>query len=249
MRNAVLASVVAVLIAACGGSSATPAPQSSSRSQATTAAQAGEPIDTAAVQAAVTALKAHDSWQFSVTLIRSGTPNTSQTITGTQRTAPQPAVSAAQPVEGSNDFHYIRIGDDIWYDVGQPTYTHIAAADAKNLIAQYEPYYLDGLVQSALANGYEFDPVADETVSGVLTTHYRLESSDVDQIVESMKGITAADWAADVWIAKADGSLMRLAWGPQSVDKAQLQPGFNYVVTALDCSCPVDPPTNVSPAE
>jgi hypothetical protein len=252
MKNVLLLAAIAVLGVACGGAPPTQAPGASSVQ--TTLPEvtlggppvAGEPIDSTAIQSAVTALKAHDAWQFSVTLIRAGAPNTSQTINGTQRTAPQSAISAAQTVPGSNDFHYIRIGDDIWFDVGQATYTHVPASEATNLIAQYEPYYLDGLVTAAESQNYEFEPVGDESVSGVSTTHYRLSDDDVADIVETMHDITAAEWAADVWIAKDDGALMRIAWGPQSVDKAQIPVGFNYVVTSLDCACPIDPPTSVS---
>ena len=250
MKRGVLAFAVMLTLAACGGNAPqTQAPGSASsqvpqspRSQVTQAAQAGDPIDTAGIQAAVDTLKTHDSWTFEATGYSSGTPNFQQTITGTQRTKPQPAVSATHNSPNASNFHYIRIGDDIWYDAGQGTYTEVTSADAKNLIAQYEPYYLDGVVKSAQVQGYEYEPVGSETVSGIATTHYRLADATIEQIVESMKGITAADWAADVYISDADGSLIRLAWGPQSVDKAQITMGFNYVVTSIDCSCPVDPP-------
>lgn len=245
MKRGVLAFAAVLFLAACGGNSAAtqqPSQAQPSRAQVTQPAQGGDAIDVSGIQAAVAALKAHDSWQFTVTTFESGTPNFSRTVTGTQRTAPQIAVSASHTVPGSSDFHYIRIGDDVWFDAGQATYTHTTAAEGPNLIVQYEPYYLDGLVQAAEANGYEYEPVGVETVSGVSAMHYRLSADDVDNIVESMTGITAAEWAADVWIAQADGSLMRLQWGPQSVDKAQLNPGFDYVVTSIDCVCPVDPP-------
>lgn len=61
--------------------------------------------------------------------------------------------------------------------------------------------------------------------------------------VAATMNLTTAQWAADVWIATAGGYLVRLAWGPQTLDTAQIPVGFNYVVTAVDCSCPVAPST------
>jgi hypothetical protein len=246
-----LAATLALTLTACGGNaSATQAPGSassqvpqSSRGQATHAGQGGEPIDTAAIQAAVAALKTHDSWMFEATTYQSGTPDYSQTLTGTQRTSPQKAVSATHNGPNTTGFHYVRIGDDIWYDLGQPTYTHTTAADATNLTVQYEPYYLDGLVQSATDQDFDFEPVATETISGIATTHYRLSQDDLEKIVENLDDMTTADWAGDAWISDADGSLIQLAWGPQSLDDAQLTTGFKYLVTSIDCACPVDPPT------
>ncbi len=189
----------------------------------------------------MTALKVHDSWQFTVTTYESGTPNFSRTIMGTQRTRPQAAVSSTVSQPAKPDERYTRIGDDVWYDTGTGSYTQTTASDSA-VISQFEPYQLDGLVQSAVAQGYQFVVVGAEPVSGASTTHYRLLDATVQDIVKNMTGITAAEWAADVWTADADGSLMRIAWGPQSVDKAQLNAGFNYVVTSIDCTCPVDSP-------
>ena len=245
MRRYVLALFAAVLLAACGsGAPVSQAPTQAaqpSRAQSTQPGQGGQPIDTAAIQAAVAALKAHDSWQFTVTTYESGTPNFSRNVTGTQRSNPQAAVSATFSQSGQPDKRYVQIGDDVWYDAGTGSYVQTTASD-NAVISQFQPYYLEGLVSSAQGNGYQFQPVGPDTVSAVTTTHYRLADATIQSIVQPMNGLTAADWAADVWIADADGSLMRLAWGPQSVDKAQLQTGFNYVVTSIDCTCPVDPP-------
>jgi hypothetical protein len=98
-------------------------------------------------------------------------------------------------------------------------------------------------VQSATDQDFDFEPVATETISGIATTHYRLSQDDLEKIVENLDDMTTADWAGDAWISDADGSLIQLAWGPQSLDDAQLTTGFKYLVTSIDCACPVDPPT------
>ena len=235
---------IAMLSAACGGSSATPAPASvaaASHAPAGSAAVGGQTIDVAGIQAAVAALKAHDSWQFSVTTFEAGTPNFSRLITGTQRTTPSDAVQLTMNQSGQPMKSYVRIADDVWYDAGTGTWNKTTASD-NAVISQFEPYYLNGLVNSAESQGYQYQAIGADTIDGVASTHYRLADSFVQDIVKNMNGMTAADWAADVWISTADGSLMRLTWGPQSVDKAQVQAGVDYRITSIDCTCPVDPP-------
>src|SRR4051812_39000448 len=101
MKRGVLNLAVAGLVAACGGDTpATQAPRSlgagssPARGQASQAGQRGATIDSAGIQAAVTALKtAHDSWQFSITTYESGTPDFSRTVAGTQSGTADNAVS------------------------------------------------------------------------------------------------------------------------------------------------------------
>lgn len=238
---------IGVVVVACGGGGyATPA--GSQAPGATTvpnptpgAVVPGEPIDTAAVQAAVAALQEQDSWQFAVSWIGSGLDE-KMSASGTERTTPERAVDADFPQSGGGvPFSYIRIGDQIWYDVGTESFTEVDAANAKNLIDQYEPYYLDNLAQSATEQDFEFDPVGDETVSGVATSHYRLSEADLEDVIQ-LTELQPSQWAGDVWIAKDGGYLMRLAWGPQTVEDAQLSIGFDYLVTAVNCTCAIEPP-------
>ena len=93
---------------------------------------------------------------------------------------------------------------------------HIQGIATTHVNAQFQPYYLDGLVASAEVSGYQYLPVGPETISGVPTTHYRLVESIVQSIIANMPGITTTDWAADVWIAKADGSLAAPGLGSRS---------------------------------
>jgi hypothetical protein len=256
IRSTAIAAI-ALLVIACGGGQGTPtaaptsgsgqtpgATTSATANTATTGptAAAGEPIGSAQVQTAVDALKAQDSWQFEVTATTMGlSEGVQNTITGTQRTTPESAIDATHPQPGGSDFHYIRIGDAIWYDVGTDSFTEVQADDAENLIAQYEPYYLNGLAESMLSQDFEFEPVGDEDVSGVATTHYQMSEEDREDVTELLD-IDPADWAGDVWIAKDGGHLMRMAWGPQSVEDAGISIGFDYLVTAVNCDCPIEPP-------
>ena len=244
MKTGVLGTVALaalLLVAACGGNSAATQP-AGTRVQASQPGQAGAPIDVAAIQAGTTALQTqHDSWQYTTTTYESGTPSFTQTIAGNQQTEPQTAYNATLTREGMPDKRYTRIGDDIWYDDGTGSYVQTTASDSA-VVSAYEPYSLDGLAQSAEQQGYQYLPVGEEKVGGVTTMHYRLDPATIDSIVKDMQGVTAADWAADVYLAVDDGSLLRLAWGPKTADDAQLTTGFDWMVTSIDCVCPVDPP-------
>jgi hypothetical protein len=233
-----------LIVTACGGNSATSAPTTapSSRAQATQQGQ-GEVIDVAGVQAAVEALKTgHDAWQFKATTYQSGTPNFSRTLTGTQRTKPSTAINVTVNQSGKPDQRYIRIANDVWFDTGTGAGLETTKASDRLVESQFKPYYLDGLVTTAETEGYLYVAVGPDSVAGVPTTHYRLADDYIADIVRNLTGITAADWAADLWIADADDSLLRMTWGPQSLDRAQLQLGADWQVTSLDCTCPVEPP-------
>ena len=250
MRSTTIIAFALVLVG-CGGGQQPPTSAASnlpgqSGAPATGSAPpvvAGEPIDTAQVQGAVDALKSQDSWQFEVTTTTLGLDGGVQTvISGTQTTTPENAIDASHPQPGGGDpFRYIRIGDSIWFDVGTGQFNEVQADEAENLIAQYEPYYLNALAESMTQQDFLFEPVGDETISGIATTHYLLSEEDRADVTRTLD-IDLSKWAGDVWIAKDDGYAMRLAWGPQTIEDAQISLGFNYVVTAVNCECPIEPP-------
>ncbi|HEY7024313.1 MAG TPA: hypothetical protein VH371_05050 [Candidatus Limnocylindrales bacterium] len=222
-----------LLLAACGGTEPTTPPTA----PPPTAAQSTNPA-----LAAVNALKMHGSWQFTVTTYESGSPNFSNTITGTETTARPSGEGFTVTRPGKPTMKYVRLGTDVWYDSGTGSFTQTKSDDSY-VNADFQTYYMDSMVAAAEAQGLEFDQVGAESVGGVAATHYRLADAYVQAIVANMPGVTAADWAADIWTSDADGSLLQLQWGPQSLDKVQAQTGFDYVVTAVDCDCPVKPPT------
>ncbi len=227
------------IVVACGSSAATSAPTTGAP---TTEPQTGDVIDTPAITAAVDALQTQDSWQFTVSYITPGPDGgLERTVTGTERPVDN-SIDAAHAQPGGLSFRYVRIGDDIWFDAGTGSFTQVEADGSENLIDQYEPYYLNGLVESATSQDYEWELVGAETVSNIATNHYRLGQSDREDIVENLQGITADQWGGDVWIATDGGYLVGLDWGPQTTDTAQIPTGFSYLVTAVDCECPIEPP-------
>jgi hypothetical protein len=233
MQRALLLLTTVLLLAACGANEATTSPTT----PPATLAQNANPA-----LAAVNALKTqHPTWQYTVTTYELGSPNFSRTIAGTEKTTPPTAVQFTVSQSAKPDLRYVRLGTDIWYDTGTASYTR-SKADDQYVNADFQSYYMDSIVGAAESAGLDFETVGAETVSGVATTHYRLTDSAIAGMVANMTDVTPDDLAADMWVSDADGSLMRLAWGPKSLEKAQPQTGFDYVVTSLDCNCPVKPP-------
>jgi hypothetical protein len=248
VRNGIVTALGAMLIlVACSGGGSTPtgagSPQQTGAAQSSVGGPPapGESIDSAAIAAAVDALESHDSWLFDASYLMTGFDEPS-TITGTERRQPETAIDAVHKQPDGGEFRYVRIGNQIWYDAGTGDFSMVDAADAENLIDQYEPYYLAGLADSAQQQGFEFNPVGAETVSGIATTHYQLDEFYRERAVQIYDNITADEWAGDAWIANDGGYLVRLTWGPQTPETAQLTIGFDYTVTAVDCDCPIEPP-------
>lgn len=245
-----LSAIVLVLsLVACGGA---PPAQSPGRSpgagQPTTEAQpptgapvGGDVIDGDGLRAAVDALTALDSFTFDLSYIVGGGDNAFQfTVSGTERRTPERAVDATHG-GSTGEFHYIRIGDDIWVDLGNGQYAEFQAGESENLVSQYEPYHLIGLMENVTDRRGEYELVGDEVVHGTATRHYRLSQSDREDIVQTLD-IAADRWAGDAWIASQGGYLVQFAWGAQTVEDATPLLGFTYAVTSVNCACPVQPP-------
>jgi hypothetical protein len=246
--------VVVLLLSACGGPAATqPAPGTRTPTGATatpagaTATPAGpvggESIDHTGIASALAALQSLDSWAFAETYWIERTEGQEEFgVRGEENRKPVAAVHGEHPQEDGTIFEYFRIGDDIWYDLGTGNFTQIKASEAKNLIAQYEPFYITALAASVTAyTNVEYEPVGEETVSEIPAMHYRATQSDLENIVQ-LTNLQPAQWGADVWIAKDGAYLVRLAWGPQSSDTAQAIMGFNYYLLEVNCDCPIEPP-------
>lgn len=248
-------SILLALMTACGGTGTpgvTQAPGLTATpidgGQATPAGPGtGESIDSDGVAAALTALNALDSWTFEVkTWTKSLGKTIEQTVSGTERRKPEVAVDATHH-SPSGDFHYIRIGDDLWTNLGTDVFYHYDAADSANLISQYEPLYVNGLVETVAGFArVEYEPVGPETVNGIAAVHYRASQSDREYLVQSYGGLTADQWAAEIWLAVDRGFVARLAWGPQSAETAQASMGFLYDTTSTNCGCPINPPADVA---
>ena len=251
-RHTVLFVAGAILLAACGGgtpaatdgTSSSGGKASAQESHAASSAAPGDgdiltPDD---ISAAFGSLEDQGSWMFQAEVFTAAAGG-NLSITGIERREPEQAV-AAEHSTANGVFGYIRIGDDIWFDVATDTWTHADAGSAGNLIAQYEPLHLAGLVSFAgFTPSNEYEYVGDEEANGVPSRHYRLSLADREHTTQAL-GLTPDQWAGDVWIAIDGGYLVRYVWGPQSLDllAATGGIGFSYDATDIGCSCPIEAP-------
>lgn len=253
-RLALLVVAAAMLLAACGGASPTggggtetDTPDGDTAAPATPGASVGAPsggdlLTPDDIAAAFAATEALGSWTFEAN-VYAPTSGGDLVITGTERRQPERAVAAVHSTP-NGDFGYVRIGDDIWYDVATGEWTRVDAASAANLIRQYEPFHLAALVEMAVATRfYEYEFVAEEDANGVPSRHYRLSESDREKVTQPV-GLTPDQWAGDVWVATDGGYLVRYRWGPQSFEvlAATGGVGFSYDATSFGCECPIEPP-------
>ncbi|HSL97424.1 MAG TPA: hypothetical protein VK831_02515 [Candidatus Deferrimicrobiaceae bacterium] len=251
---AALLAAAALLVAACGGPATggsdapdggTPPSTTDSPATDTPAPEppgGGDIILGQEIAGALAALEAQGSWMFEVTVIAPSSGG-DLSIVGTERREPVPAVSAQHTTQGT-EFRYIRIGDDIWFDVGIGEWTHVDADSARNLISQYEPYHAAGLVGiAATAVNNEFELLGQEEVNGVMARHYRMTEHDRAAVTERL-GLTPDQWLGDVWIATDGGYLVRFQFGPESFEVLQQTGGIGFLFNATDfgCTCPVEPP-------
>lgn len=238
-----------VIAVACGGGTPAATTPGSGPTSAPTGGQPSQPvapgdaIDTAAVSAAIDALQAQESWRFEVSTITMGLEGgVRNDISGVQRTTPERAVDAQHFLDDSGTpFRYVRIGDEIWYDAGTGSFTQVDASAAENLIDQYEPYYLEGLRDSATSQDWTFLPVGTEFINTIEATHYRIDEADIGDMLETLD-LTADQWGADVWIATDGGYMVQLVWGPQRPADAGVSTGFFYEAADINCDCPIEPP-------
>jgi len=249
-RLTVLLAAGVLMFAACGGSPAGNGATSTSGPdgnppQSTPGGGGGggsaDMIRYQDIQAAFAALEAQGSWEFEAEVFAASSAG-SLTVTGTERRQPERAVDAIHLTD-DGPFAYVRIGDTIWFDAGVGQWTE-ADASSRNLISQYEPYHLAGLVDLAVTSiNNDFELVGEEQVNGVATRHYRLTEADRAQVTERL-GLSPDAFAGDVWIATSGGYLVKFAHGPQSLDDMQLIGGIGFTVdvTSIGCSCPVEPP-------
>ena len=254
VRTAALVAAGALLVASCGGATPgdTTAPDGGTPAPTTDTPVAATPVPNEPaggdimlgrdIAGALASLEAQGSWMFEVSVIAASSGG-DLSIVGTERRDPVPAVSAQHTTQGT-EFQYVRIGDDIWYDVGIGQWTHIDADSARNLISQYEPYHAAGLVGiAATSMNDEFELLGQEEVNGVMARHYRLTEHERAAVTERL-GLTPDQWLGDVWIATDGGYLVRFQFGPESFEVMQQTGGigFRFDATDFGCSCPIEPP-------
>jgi hypothetical protein len=249
---AVLASVL--MLAACGGgTSPTATPAGASPSPAGTPVP-GQAISGPQIQNAFTALETLDSYQYTGSYFTGYTGvGAPVTIVGTERQTPQYELDTKTSTTNQTDTEainaqYIRIGNDIWVNSGNPdAFYHYDATDPSNgaILAQYEPFGLALQIAQSSGARLQYQPMGTETVNGVESTHYGLSQADRDNLIEA-SGLDPQSWAGDIWLATSGGWIVKGQFGPVMQGETEPVSGFRWAVVAINCTCPVTAPTNVA---
>jgi hypothetical protein len=227
--------VVALAVAACGGSSTTGAPTvpSSSapeESQAPASEPASQAGDDGAAPSAATgpdlsgitaALDDLSSYQFTMTMAAEGTAEFmtitgggSMSIEGTIVLEPDRAVALAVTSDdgsGATVFEYRIVGDQAYTNVGGNQWIQTPASDTEMTITAFRP-------ETMLA-GYagipDQAPVGDEDRNGIPTTHYH---TDAATGFGTAFGMPEATWSLDTWVARDGGYLVASELSGESAD-------------------------------
>ncbi len=217
----VAASVIALLIAGCSGSSATQAPAASSAAPAASSAESAAPATeapAAATEAPATEAPATEapatgdlsgaagnlanitSYKFTMTMKGGslGSMLGGQPMTGTVTLKPQKAAQMS-----FMGMEVVEIEGKTWVKLGD-TWMSGDADSSASMADSFAPEKMFGSTLSdAAVEGYA--PVGDEQKNGVNATHYRADASLLNEY-SSLFGVEGnATWAADVWIAKDGG--------------------------------------------
>jgi hypothetical protein len=256
VRVLALVALLAIAVAACGGS-ASPAPTGSGSPQTAepTDAPTDAPTDEPSVSLppgldvddATSGLDDLDSYQLDISvagLVPSASGASGVTLTAIvdrENDATDFTMSGFEGLATAGDaFHVIVIGNDAWLDVG--TGQFIAQPGGANsftgLVDSLAPEdLLTTIPESSLSSVIEVGP---ENKNGVATTHYRLDSS-VPGFADSL----GEDGTADIWIAVDGGYLVSMTMsGTSETNGEMVDVEMSFDVSRInDPSIDIQPPS------
>jgi hypothetical protein len=236
-----------VLVAACGGGSspvgsaapggASPAPAGGGGGGG---GSAGEPYDKAKVEGAVAALSALESYLYEGKIVQTGGSGTrTQDVRGVVRTKPGPARSVAYTADG-NTIVLMNVDGKDFADFGNG----LAPATAdQGTREESDPLALSALYAAFLSNSNDFVLAGKETVHEVASDHLVLDPDELAKVRDQFGDGNEA-WVAELWLAEADGRLVKAVWGgPLAAAPESFAPPFYTIdVTDTNCTCPVTAP-------
>ncbi len=229
MTVALLATTL--LVAACGGTSATAAPGGTSPAAttgaaptgaATTTAPASQPSGATGIGGAITALEDLSSYKFAITMAAEGAANFSlvqsggsMTIGGTVIVKPETAMDMTMSTKDATGtetaFGYRIVGDKAYVSLGPDVWMETSATDAQSTVDTFKPEKF----MSSLGSLDNMQAVGDETKNGIATTHYKGEAP---ASMGSMFGLPTGTWTMEAWVAKDGGYLVSSSIVGESAD-------------------------------
>ena len=185
MRVRWTAAITAMLVvSACGGGSTPSTSPGSGRGVANTAGTPvpGQAISGPQIQNAFTALGTLNSYTYTGSYFTGYTGvGAPVALQGTERQKPQYEIDTTTTTTNQTNTtpikaQYIRIGNDIWVNSGNPdVFYHYDATNPANgaILAQYEPFGLALQIAKSAGAQLQYAPMGTETVDGVESTSLR----------------------------------------------------------------------------
>jgi outer membrane lipoprotein-sorting protein len=253
LRALAMGGFVASFVVACGGGApaASTGPGGGGGSPAASTgsgggtdggpADIGEPYDKAIVKAAADKLAATDSYLYEMRIIQQRSSDVrTQNVHGVVRTKPVKARTVSYESGGDTIVLMFVDGKD-FADYGNG----LAPVGPDQGTREESDQLAVGAMFASSFGGYanHFVVKAKETVHGVATVHLVLDDKTLaDRRAEMGKGYEG--WLAELWLAEADGRLVKATWGGPVVTKpwSQLEPLYSLDVTDVGCECPVTAP-------
>jgi hypothetical protein len=210
---------ITLLVAACGGSSATPTPGSTSPAATTgsaaTVAPASQGSGATGIGGAVTALGDLTSYKFAIGMAAEGaasfpalTAGGSLKISGTVITQPAVAMDMAMTTTdktgASSTFAYKVVDGKAYMSMAPDQWVETSAADAQSTIDSFKPENF----MASFGGVDNLQVVGDETKNGVATTHYK---GAAPTGIGSTFGLPTGTWTMEAWVAKEGGFLVSSA--------------------------------------
>jgi hypothetical protein len=245
-----LVAVTALVVAGCGGNSATPAPSATPTSAASaTATDSAGTNANAGLAGAAAALGNQNSYKFSMSLIGdfgsmlaslAGSTDTADNISGTITLMPDKQAD----INGSG-FHIIETqGFDYMDLAGTGSFSQTPITNS--MVDTFSPstIFSNSIVASTFA---DWNLVGTESKGGVQADHYQADDAAV-ATYGSVLGITGATWTTDVWVAHDGGYLLSVNISAKAADGSMPYEMKFDITNVNDAGNKVAAPTNVTGA-
>lgn len=218
---------LALLVAACGGSSsaapstgATAAPPTSEATMPAETSPAATEAATAApttegtvpdITTGTAALANLESYRMTITMAMKGLQESlfsafgdGLTLDATIVTTPVKAADLTMSMGTAGqtmDIGYRLIGDKAWINLGGDSWMETSAEDAGSTVDSFAP---DQMLRG-FSNLSGMSAVGDEEKNGVATTHYTASGSELAGALNDQIGLVDGTWTVDYWVAKDGG--------------------------------------------
>ncbi len=210
MRRLALTGALAVIVAACGGASGSPAVGATQAPSAAGGATQAAATQAAASQAAggtgnaISALSDLSSYKIKLAIASTGTTSGlgamgNITMEGTVVLKPEKASDISMM-----GMRIVEVGGKTYVDLGSGSLTESTDSSQSSIADSLSPDKLLGGMASYMSG---MKAVGDEQKNGIATTHYQADEATLAAASAglSMMGLTGAKWSWDVWVAKQGG--------------------------------------------